>query len=526
MIMARSIHTTWRELILESKFRYSDNKPKEDRQKQMRDALYQKNSVKKQMRFERRQGGTLYSGIDFLDPSAIKIEIQDAGEFVHYPASKSDLIEVVKRMPPGVLTDINSIVFCLGKEYQEESTDEYDEEVRDPYTGRLSCDDNGLVYSSPVRGTYFPGTCKIFLYAYVYDKKEIDLEIIEPFLRLQMLSTFVHEAAHHDDKMRRTRRGRWIGINEYKCEDYAELKEMEWSQKVIIPYLLHRYPSEYDNLSKWIKEYGGVSFPLVTQAGESKGRQIDDKVNILFSASSPVEELFVNVFNGKAQRETMLEFAKALHFRDYYEECLEALESLIAKNPQDTEVMGIKADTFIHMEKYYEAELTAQECLSIEWDNTAAVEALCDVHQHRKDWKALMETSQRGIDTTRIIYEGTNRWEIRVFVEANIIAALHLREFNTAREAAGLLSVNGRQGLRNCAFLALITLLEGNSKSATEIAKSILGLDEVDAPVKAIMKWVYNKSVKELGECGQEYTLNKYEEAFLKNSDIIDLVIA
>lgn len=125
-----------------------------------------------------------------------------------------------------------------------------------------------------------------------------------------------------------------------------------------------------------------------------------------------------------------------------------------------------------------------------------------------------METSLRGIDAIQTINEGTDRWEIMAFVEVNIIAALHLGEFNAAREAAGLLPMNGRQGQRKYAFLALITLLEGNSKGAADIAKGILGLDEVIAPVKALLKWVYNKPVKELEEFGQEYNLNEYEEAF------------
>ncbi len=524
--MSRSIHTTWKHLQSERQIQYSDDELKDNRLRRMRDDLNNKSFIKKRKLIERRQVDISFNADNLFDPSTINIEIQGAGEFVHYPASKSDLIEVVKRMPTGVLSGIDSIILCLGKEYQEKCKDEYDEEVRDPYKGRISCDDNGIFYASPVSGTYFPDTCKIFLYAYVYDKTNLKLEIIELFLRLQMLSTFVHEAAHHDDNMRRTGRGRWLGLNEWKCEDYAELKQMEWSKEVILPYLSDQYPYEYDNLTRWIEKHGGVKFPLGVLAGESKRRRIGDMVKLVFSASSAVEELFLNVINDKSPREAMFEFARSLHYGDYYEECLISLDSLLDENPHDTEVMGIKADTFIHLERYNEAETMALECLSMDRNNTDALEALCDVQQHMKDWNALIETCARGIEAIQTAGEDTEHWEIRVFVEMKIIAALHLGEFNLAKEAAKLLPQGGFQEQRRQAFLALIALLDGDSGNAMDIAKSILSQDKVIGPAKAILKSVYNKAVYELGECGKQYVLSEYEKGFLEATDIIDLVEA
>ena len=44
---------------------------------------------------------------------------------------------------------------------------------------------------------YFPLSATIRLYAYVYDAALPNREMLEVYLRLRMLSTLLHEIAHH-----------------------------------------------------------------------------------------------------------------------------------------------------------------------------------------------------------------------------------------------------------------------------------------------------------------------------------------
>lgn len=517
--MSRSIHTNIRNYISELRNDYSDDGLRINNLDRIKQQLDAKRLIKKSKRLERKLSGMMYNIPENFDASLIDIRILDSGDYIHYPASKEDLLGVAERLPYGALLGINSIDLCFGREYQNESSENIEEKDRDPYTGRLCSSAEGPVYFPPILGSYFSDTCKIFIYSYVYDKEELKLDVIEPYLRLQMLSTFVHEVAHHDDYMRRTRRGRWLGLNEWKCEDYAELQQWEWSGKAIIPYLMEAYHDEYAKLSGWIKEHGGVNFPLNVLAGESRGRKIGDMVKLVFSASSAVEELFINVINDKPPRETMLEFAKGLHYGDYYEECLDALNTILEKYPKDAEALGVKADTYIHLQKYGEAGHIAHECLNIDENNIEALEALCDMQRKTKDWDALKRTSERGIRATE---DGT--WEKRFFMEAGIIASLYLGDYTAAKEFAEAYTEGRRQAHRKLAFESLVALLSGDIKKAVDAAQEILSKDDVVGPVKAIFKGILNKAVCEYGIDCKKQELTEYENNFLVNMDIAGLL--
>jgi hypothetical protein len=120
-----------------------------------------------------------------------------------------------------------------------------------------------------------------------------------------MLNTLVHEIAHHDDLMRRTGRGRWLKLNENKCEDYAEFKEAEWTKDIVVPYLLETYPDEYSRLTQWIKENGGINLHLTELVRPYDGKGHSKMFRLGTTINGAVEKLFSNAAQGKSARDDL-----------------------------------------------------------------------------------------------------------------------------------------------------------------------------------------------------------------------------
>jgi tetratricopeptide (TPR) repeat protein len=510
--MSRSFHITWRQLNTENRYEFADDNLKREGLEKLRRKVSDKHETKKAILKERKLKGTAYRLPHILDPSQLQIHIKDESEYIQFPASTQDLISLSKRLPTGILTGLDSVTLCLGAEYQEENEENMEEAAQDPYTGRISVEDKGPVYLPPVLGTYFGNSCKIYLYGYVYDRNELPSKSVEDYCRLKMLSTFLHEVAHHDDNMRRTSRGRWLMLNKDRCEDYAEIKEAEWGEKILAPYILETYPTEYAELLKLIKDYGGVEIQLVKLVKEFKGKNIKGLIRLGTTISDAVENLFTSISERKSKRDIMYEFAMDLHYGDYYEECMEALDTLLSLYPEDSEVLGAKADTLIHMEDYGAAEAAVISCLAIDEGNTVALEALCDVQSKRKHWKTLIETSSKGL-----LHSEPESYNIRVFLEFRINAALHLGDYELARKDISELPETYHLIQRKRAYLALLLLVEGDVDKAISTAREMLKEERVILPAAAILKSLVNKGT-------QEYTLSEFEKNFIEGYCLDDLI--
>lgn len=521
MYLSRSIHTTNRVFLNEQKSEYADKEIKRTRLKKIYKNLKKKHRIKRQVLLERKfSPGKRPSKVITVDLESVPINVYDLSEHIHYPSSKEDLRGVLRRLPNDILLGLDSITLCLGKEYQENTSEKDKEEDRkihrDPFTGRI-CGDDDPFYIPPVLGTYWTNTCKIFIYAFVYDEHEIQLKEVIPFLRLKMLGTFVHELAHHDDNMRRTGRGRWLGINEWKCEEYAELKEKEWAVEIVLPYLLDTYPEEYAALSNWIEKNGGVNFSLHILAGEAGGREIDGLIRIVFSATSAVTELFRNYLRGMSKYEAMIEFAHDIHIGDFYEECLISLNSILKEYPNDPKALGMKSDTYVLLEKFEEAQQAAELCLSIDPRNMDALDSLCDVYQRDHDWHELYEQSSKGIDVSEEL------WRKNSFIETNVLALIHLRDFEKAKSVCDTLPEKGRFISIKRAYEALIQYLIGNYATAYDISVDMLSQIRVVIPAKAIMKSILNQGSKD-GYEQETQNLNEYENNYIDRSHLNDLL--
>src|SRR5688500_284005 len=128
--MARSIHTTYRHVADVLADRYLDREEQRDEARRLRGELRAKRLIKAQVIDERRPG--LPEG-PVVDPATVPILVEDAGELIHHGASAAEIVEVLRRLPPGVADGVAAIRLGLGRELQR---DPDDGDQADPLVGR------------------------------------------------------------------------------------------------------------------------------------------------------------------------------------------------------------------------------------------------------------------------------------------------------------------------------------------------------------------------------------------------------
>lgn len=521
--MSRSIHTTIAKLVLEQRHDFSDDETKRSRIGKMREEINTKRMIKRRKQLSRQHGQPLMGMNQPFNIESVTITVADLGQYIHYPASREDVIGIAKRLPQNVMAGIHSLTFCLGKEYQAEEWEEKYEPQVDPFTGRICYDGEKQIYTPPVLGVYYSKNCKIFIFAYVYDEQLPNPGIIRAFYRLKMLATVVHEIAHHDDFMRRCGKGRWFCKNEYRCENYAEIQAGKWLETAVFPYLWERYPAEYADLLNWIRVNGGVEFSLIDLVEEPNIRGADGLTRLVINSKvAAVGDMISNVGKGMPPLEVMLEFAYDLHYADHYEDCLKSLDQILTLSPQNAKALGLKADTLSHLEKLEEAEKAAQACLAIDPANLEALDVMCDLYRERGDWQALRQTSSCGIGNA-----GENHPRSRFFIEQHLIASLYLGDWVTAQaDVAALPEKRPGHPEKKRVLGALVTWFAGNCEDALRIFREIIAEEEIFYQAKAIAKAVLLKTLGDYGGRVDKASLviGELEESFLSSSRIGELI--
>lgn len=103
--MSRSIHNTRRSLGNEERFLYSPRGEKQQKAKleQERQQLAKKRRIKKQVKKQRRESAELLPPFapESIAPESIAIRVLDTPEFLHYPASPGDILNVMRLLPMG-----------------------------------------------------------------------------------------------------------------------------------------------------------------------------------------------------------------------------------------------------------------------------------------------------------------------------------------------------------------------------------------------------------------------------------------
>jgi hypothetical protein len=289
--MARSIHATRRDRETLHRTDFADPERKAEQAKQIRQALTTKRTIKAQVAEQRQAQPMPPTGLDVLP-----IFVHNAGAFVHFPAGPEDLRAVMARLPRGVLDGTGAITLSLGTDAQRDENGQFPDYLdRDPFTGRTGYETLPGVFTGRVLGQHFPDSAQIFVYACVYDPAALPVGGgWELYLRLRMLSTFVHEVAHRFDASARVARGRWRRDREEAREIYAEHRQQEWTQQIVVPYLEETYPDEVAAFLAWVTHHGGTPLSLGFLAGNARSTAKGGRVDVyngFFSINGALEQL-------------------------------------------------------------------------------------------------------------------------------------------------------------------------------------------------------------------------------------------
>jgi hypothetical protein len=189
-----------------------------------------------------------------LEPVAAPAIVFESGEespYLYFPASIDDMRAVLAGLPPGALDGIAKIRLLAGTRGIQESVNRYD--VVDPYLKRKSVEHPSRTYLPIILGTYGKDTHVISIYGYAKaPRTEISVrQKIE--LELHMLITLVHEVAHHFDRSRRMRRGRWRMDDRVKNERFAEALAVEWGLLAIVPHMRRKYGERAERVARLIR---------------------------------------------------------------------------------------------------------------------------------------------------------------------------------------------------------------------------------------------------------------------------------
>lgn len=396
--MSRSIHTTRRDLEEAHRWDYSETEKQAKLVVGLGEDVSTKRRVKLRVRRERETSG---EPLPPTDLDLVPVIVRDTGCHIHYPASAEDVRSVMRLLPRGVLDGLKEIELSLGSDCQEKDDDGLYQDDPDPHTGRLGPEILPGVFTGRCQAVYTTGDHRIRLFAYVYDPELRDREMWECYIRLHMLSTFVHEAAHHYDHTMRVARGRWRMDDHPKAEGYAERLQYDWVRDHVVPCVEEAYPEQVKALMDWVEHYGGVRVPLPMIAGDPRATWNNGLVSaeaIFFSIPGAVGSLAQDVYEGKGLNETRLEFARGLHYGTHYDLGLQTIDRVLAGEPGNLDARVLKADIYEHLERHAEARELAEKALERDSDHQDALWVLIDACEQMQDWQVVLDASTRLLD--------------------------------------------------------------------------------------------------------------------------------
>ncbi len=373
--MSRSIHATRDDLERE----------RGDREV-IREQLRRKRTIKRQVRAQRR------SPRGPQPPSTPPIRVLAPGPHVHHGASAADLEAVMARLPAGLLDGVESIELSLG--HYASGRAGGDASSGDPITGRRGSELLPGVWSGAILGRYHVLRRRIQVFAFV---------VAEPvptrwraLLRLEALSTFVHEVAHHDDHVTRVARGRWRADTRGSVEGYAERREAQWTREVVVPWLEQTYPDDVAALLAWVRERCGVDLRLVDLV-DAAPRTLRSGLQRVVMGTPRDAVTAAARAEPRSPEDARVEFARQVHYGDRYEEALCLVDQVLAVAPDHLAALALRADLLEHLERHHEAAVVARAVLERDPEHDDAWQTLSYVHEHRQEWAALHEAAERRL---------------------------------------------------------------------------------------------------------------------------------
>ena len=350
--MLRSIHTTRRDVDEADSFDYADEDARKRAVEDLIDHVRTKRRVKWRVKQERQSaiGSPVPTSVE-----TIPISTEASGPYVHYPASADDLRGLLRELPAGVADGLESIELSLGMDVQREAEEDDPAGLEpDPYVGRISDEIMPGVFAGRSRSVHALESSHCSLWLLVYAPDLPDRDNIELFLRLQMLSVFAHEVAHHFDCMSRVARGRWRADDTTKVEVYAEHMQHRWLSQYVVPYLNRHHRDSVAEMSGWLRQHAGADVPLPLLAGDPRGTAKRGQIHIsaLFDTSHAFNSLVENLRDGTPVASRKLKFARDLHYAEEYDVPLKIIENMLAAEPEDLEAITLHADIREHLREH------------------------------------------------------------------------------------------------------------------------------------------------------------------------------
>jgi hypothetical protein len=384
--MSRSIHTTQRELR-EARLRaYRDDKLEAAEVAEVEKELARKRSIKEAVSGNRRTEET--ESVGALG-GPIPVRIADQAAHIMHPATPEDIEAVRRRLPVGVMDGLSEIVLKLGQHEQLEGEDASVWDP-DPITNRRGLEILPGFYKGWIWGTYESLACRINLHAFVADPATTSPMPTTAYFKLHILSTFVHEVAHHFDYTRRVARGRWLADEKEKVEHFADHRQHEWTQTCVVPYLEEAYPQEVAELLHWLEVHGRTRFAL--------GELIDDPRQVcFFSIEHAVEELVKGVLQETQPIEMLLNFAIDLKIADRYERAHEVIDHILAEVPGHGDALGLRASILNLQGDFVQSIQLALQVLDCNPRNWRARTTLTRAYEGLNQWEKAIETATESL---------------------------------------------------------------------------------------------------------------------------------
>ncbi len=383
--MSRSIHSTQKELREAQLRACRDDKLEAAEVAEVEKELARKRSIKEAVSGARRTEVEQEVG----PTGPIPIRILDTAAHILHPATPDDIEAVLRRLPVGVMDGLSAIVLSLGGHDQLRGEGASIWEP-DPITNRVGLEILPGFYKGWIWGTYEPWACRINLHAFVADPATTIPMPTTAYFKLHILSTFVHEVAHHFDHTRRIARGRWLADEKEKLEHFADHRQHEWTQTCVVPYLEEAYPQEVAELIHWLEVHGRIRFALA--------ELIDDPRRVgFFSIEHAVEELVKGVLAETQPLEMSLNFAVDLKIADRYERAQEVIDHILTEVPGHGEALELRASILNLQGDFVQAIQLALQVLDGNPRNWRARTTLTRAYEGLKQWEKVIETAAESL---------------------------------------------------------------------------------------------------------------------------------
>jgi tetratricopeptide (TPR) repeat protein len=329
----------------------------------------------------------------------VAITFDRRNPFARYPASEDDLRAVLRRLPLGVLDGLNGISVSLGAEYQRDKAEEWNEQ--DPVVGRFGDDHLPGVYGGFILGVYFGYARRIQVYGCVSAKPLTGPWAL--YLLLHLLSTLVHEVAHHEGMTMGRARDRWLGDDEHKTEWYAESRQLLWVETVVIPYLQEMYPADVALLEDWMRLHIGLVLPMRVLARDAR---LHDKKhgtrlwrNALQGRNSAFEAFAQAIDAGQDIIEARLGRATGLHRAGDLEHAQDIVALILATQPDHVPALVQKGWICRKQERYEEAHVALQRANQVEPANSKVWQSLACLYFDTAAWILVLIATTEAIKT-------------------------------------------------------------------------------------------------------------------------------